>query len=305
MANEFKGKVALITGAGHGLGLSHALYLAERGARLIVNDLGGDILGMDENCDEGTAERAAAQIRDAGGEALSNQGSVADPSTTEAMVALAIENWGRVDIVVNNAGIASAQRFPNVELEEMQRHVGVSLLGCLNSARAAWPYMVEQKSGRIVNTGSAACFGNEIASYASTKAGLFGLTRAGAILGREHNININLLLPAAFSRLTDFLPESDFKTHFKAEFSPESVSPLVGYLCSERCEVTGEAFSAGAGRFSRVVYAASPAVDIDTEMDSVEQGMAEVLAATDLEIFSKTHDALLNLGFPEDIPRYG
>jgi len=304
MSRDFEGRVALVTGAGNGLGFCHAQYLAERGARIVVNDLGGGTLGLaDQGIDGDTAERAAARIRDAGGEAISNNGSVADPSTAQTMVEQAIDAWGRVDIVVNNAGFASSQMFPDVDQDEMQRHVGVTLFGCLNSARAAWPHMVEQKFGRIVNTGSAACFGNPIASYASTKAGLFGLTRTLAIFGREHNINVNLLLPAAFSRLTDGLPESDFKAHLRSEFAPEKASPVVGYLCSDRCKVSSEAFSVGGGKFSRIVYAASPAAEIDASMDSVEKGMSQVMAATNLDVLDSTHDALLNLGFPEDIPR--
>lgn len=301
MSLDFEGKVALVTGAGNGLGSCHARYFAERGAKVVVNDVGSGTLGLDsEAIDSDLAERAAAQIVAAGGRAISNSDSVSDPAGAQAMVRRAIDEWGRLDIVVNNAGFASSQFFPDVDNEEMQRHVGVTLLGCLNTMRAAWPHMVEQKCGRIINTGSAACFGNPIASYASTKSGLFGLTRAVAIFGREHDINVNLLLPAAFSRLTDGLPESDFKARLKRDFGPEKASPVVAFLCHERCEVTGEAFSVGGGRFARIVYAASPASPIDATMESVEKAMSDVMAGAELKVLSSTHDDMVNLGFPEE-----
>ncbi|MAG32245.1 MAG: short-chain dehydrogenase [Deltaproteobacteria bacterium] len=299
MAGEFEGRVAIVTGAGGGLGYCHADYLAKRGARVLVNDLGGGTLGLPEQgIEQGVAERAAARIREAGGDAIANHGNVCQAATAQAMVERAVEEWGRGDILINNAGIASAQFFPDIDDEEMQRHVGVTLMGCLNTMRAVWPLMIERKFGRIINTGSAACFGNPIASYASTKAGLWGLTKTVAIFGREHGIHVNLLLPAAFSRLTDGLPESDFKARLRNDFVPEKVSPVVAHLCHERCDVTGEVFSVGGGRFSRVVYAATDAEPIDDGMESVEKVMSDVMARTKLNILSSTHDDMVNLGFP-------
>jgi NAD(P)-dependent dehydrogenase (short-subunit alcohol dehydrogenase family) len=306
MAHAFEDRVALITGAGDemGLGFAHARYLAQRGARLVLNDYGGGTLGLpDQGVDESVAERAAQRIRNLGGEVIANAGDVADPTTAEAMVEAAIDAWGRVDIVINNAGIASAQFFPDVDVEEMQRHVGVTLLGCLNTAKAVWPHFVERKYGRIVNTGSPACFGNEIASYASTKSGLFGLTRTAAIFGHEHDIRVNLLLPAALSRLTSLLPETAFKAHLREHFASDAVAPLVGYLVSEGCDVTGEAFTAGGGRFARVVYAASPAEVIDSSLESVEAAMERTMTATDWTVMQSTHQSMVHLGVPEDIER--
>jgi len=303
MAGAFDGKVALVTGAGDelGLGFHHASYFARHGARVVVNDYGGGTQGLSsQGVDPDVAEHAAAKIRADGGHAISNNGSVANPEDAAAMVQQALDEWGRVDILVNNAGFASSQLFPEVDPDEMQRHVGVTLLGCLNTMRAAWPHFVAQQSGRVVNTGSAACFGNPIASYASTKAGLFGLTRTAALFGAPHDIHVNLLLPAAFSRLTDGLPESDFKAQLRDDFGAGRVSPVVGFLCREECTVTAEAFSVGGGRFARIVYAASPAPQIDDSMESVAQAMPGVLAASDLSVLQSTHDDMVNLGFPPE-----
>jgi len=306
MDRDFDGRVALISGAGNelGLGFAYARFLAERGARIVLNDLGGGTLGLPEQgVDTSVAERAAQRIRDLGGEAIAIAGDVADVQTAEAMVQRAIDAWARVDIVVNNAGIASAQFFPDVDDDEMQRHVGVTLLGCLHTAKAAWPHFVERGYGRIVNTGSPACFGNEIASYASTKAGLFGLTRTASIFGRSHGIAANLVLPAARSRLTELLPETKFKAHLREHFPSDAVAPLVAHLVSERCEVSGEAFLVGGGGFSRVVYAASPAEPLDASPGSVEQAMKRAMAATDWTVMRSTQQAMVQLGVPEDIDR--
>lgn len=301
MPGAFEGRVALVTGAGGGLGLEHAKYLAARGARVVVNDLGSGILGQpDAPPDADLAERAAESIRAAGGEAIADAGSVADPAAAEGMVQRAIDTWGRLDIVVNNAGFASAQFFPAVDDAEMLRHVDVTLLGCLHTARAAWPHFLDQGYGRIVNTGSAASFGNPITSYASTKSGLFGLTRSVALFGGQHGILANLVLPAAFSRLTDALPESEFKEQLRRDFGPEKVSPLVAWLCHDRCEVSGEAFSVGGSRVARIVYAASPASEIDLGMESVESALSDVLSATDWRVLGSTHDDMRNLGLPDE-----
>jgi len=306
MAREFEGRVALITGAADemGLGFAYARYLARRGARIVLNDHGGGTLGLPEQgVDASAAERAARRIRDLGAEAIANDGDVAEPATAQSMVEAALSAWGRLDVVINNAGIASAQFFPDVDVDEMQRHFRVTLLGCLNTAKAAWPHFAARGYGRILNTGSPACFGNEIASYASTKAGLFGLTRTAAIFGREHGIRVNLLLPAALSRLTSLLPETAFKAHLRQHFASDAVAPLVAWLVSERCDVTGEAFSAGGGRFARVVYAASPAEAIDASLDSVEAAMGRAMAATDWTVMRSTHQNMVHLGVPEDIQR--
>lgn len=306
MAGDFDGQVALVTGAGDplGLGFAHARYLVERGARVVLNDYGGGTLGLPvQGVDESVAETAAERLRELGGDVVANAGDVGDPDTAEQMVAAALDRWGRLDIVVNNAGIASAQFFPEVDADEVERHVRVTLLGCLQTARAAWPHFVEQGRGRIVNTGSPACFGNEIAAYASTKAGLFGLTRTAAIFGAPHDIRVNLLLPAAYSRLTALLPENGFKERLREDFGSDRIAPLVGWLVSERCNVSGETFTAGAGGFSRVVYAATDVQPSEGDLAAVGAAVARSMQDTNWTIMGSTQDNMVHLGMPEDIDR--
>jgi NAD(P)-dependent dehydrogenase (short-subunit alcohol dehydrogenase family) len=300
---DLAGRVAIVTGAGdaQGLGFAHARHLAARGARIVLNDLGGGTLGLPEQgVDAGIAARAAALLRAEGAEVVDDNGDVADPSTATRMVEAALDTWGRLDIVVNNAGIASAQFFPDVDPDELRRHVGVTLQGCLNTARAAWPHLVACGRGRIVNTGSPACFGNEIASYAATKAGLFGLTRTTAIFGRAHGITANLILPAAVSRLTLLLPESPFKDVLRERFGADEVAPLVGHLVSPDCTVSGEAFLVGGGSFARVVYAASPTESLAGDAAAVAAAVGRTMAAHDWTPMGSTRESTTHLGLPPD-----
>jgi NAD(P)-dependent dehydrogenase (short-subunit alcohol dehydrogenase family) len=302
-SGDLAGRVAIVTGAGdeRGLGFAHARHLAARGARIVLNDLGGGTLGLPEQgVDAGTAERAAGALRAEGAEVVADNGDVADPATAARMVEAALDTWGRLDIVVNNAGIASAQFFPDVDEAEVQRHVGVTLQGCLNTARAAWPHLVASGAGRIVTTGSPACFGNEIVSYSSTKAGLFGLTRTVAIFGRPHGITANLILPAAISRLTLLIPESPFKDVLRERFGADEVSPLVGHLVSPDCAVSGEAFLVGGGSFARVVYAASPTESLAGDAADVAAAVGRTMAADAWTPLGSTRESTTYLGLPPD-----
>lgn len=302
MAYSFSGKVAIVTGAGGGLGFEYASYLAKHGAKVLVNDLGGGTFGVDGQRNSAVAEEAAKKIREAGGEAIANGSNVSDFSGAKAMVDQAIKKWGRVDIVINNAGIASTQVFPEVDADEVKLHLGVHVLGSVNMMKAAWPHMIKQGGGRFINTASSSALGfSPQISYPSMKSALFGLTRNTALLGKENNIHVNVILPAAFTRLSSMLPPSAFRDHLEKDFQPERLAPVIAYLCHESCDITGEFFTVGGGKFARLVFAETPAADIDMSMESVASQIGNMMGeAPKLSIMNTSFDDLRNLGFSEE-----
>lgn len=301
MSYRFDGKVAIITGAGGGLGFAYADYLARHGARVVVNDLGGGTFGFDGQPSASVAEQAAEKIRAAGGEALANSLSVTELDNAHAMVQQALDAWGRIDIVINNAGIASTQVFPNVDAEEMHRHLDVHVVGALNLMRAAWPHMQQQGYGRIINTASNSTLGfSPQVSYPSMKSALFGLSRSAALLGKAHNIGINVILPAAFTRLSAMLPDGPFRSHLEQSFQPERLSPVIAWLCHEDCDTSGEIFSVGGGKVGRVVLAAAPMTDVDDTIESVAEQWQQTMDSSQLSILTSTFDDLRNLGFNDE-----
>jgi NAD(P)-dependent dehydrogenase (short-subunit alcohol dehydrogenase family) len=242
----FDGKVALVTGAGGGLGRAHALELARRGARIVVNDLGGSVDGSGGS--EGPAAAVVREIADLGGEAVANRDSVATPEGGEAMVAAALEAFGRIDIVVNNAGILRDKAFHNMTPDLVDVVIDVHLKGAFNVTRAAWPHRRAQNYGRVVNTSSSSgILGNfGQANYGAAKMGLVGLTRVLSIEGAKFNIKTNAIAPVAFTRMT-----ADIMPGFEEKLDPELVTPIVVFLAHEDCPVTGEVYSAGGGVISR------------------------------------------------------
>ncbi|WP_248958035.1 SDR family oxidoreductase [Sphaerisporangium perillae] len=251
---RFDGKVAVVTGAGHGLGRSHALLFAERGARVVVNDLGGALDGT--GASTGPAAEVVELIVKNGGEAISNAGNVATPEGAEAIVQAARDAFGRVDIVVNNAGILRDKSFGKMTVEEFDAVLAVHVRGSFLVSRAAFPHMKEQGYGRIVNTSSpAGLFGNfGQANYSTAKMGLVGLTKTLAIEGARAGIKANAIAPIAWTRMTEALLPAEFEQ----KFTPDRVSPVVAFLAHESCETTGEVFSVGAGRVARVFVAEGP-----------------------------------------------
>jgi NAD(P)-dependent dehydrogenase (short-subunit alcohol dehydrogenase family) len=242
----FDGKVAIVTGAGGGLGRAHALELARRGARVVVNDLGGSVDGSGGS--DGPAAAVVREITDLGGEAAANLDSVVTPEGGAAIVATALEAFGRIDIVVNNAGILRDKAFHNLTPDLVDAVIDVHLKGAFNVTTAAWPHLREQNYGRIINTSSnSGILGNfGQANYAAAKMGLVGLTRVLAIEGAKYNIKTNAIAPVAFTRMTaDIMPGLDEK------LNPELVSPVVVFLAHEDCPVSGEVFSVGGGVVSR------------------------------------------------------
>ena len=247
--HRFEGRVAIVTGAGRGIGRAHALLLAARGARVVVNDLGGSTDG--EGADDAPASAVASEITAAGGTAVVDTSDVATTAGAQALVDTAVERFGRVDIVVNNAGIVRWAGFPEADAENLERHLSVHVGGSFHTTRAAWPHMVEEGYGRVVMTASAGMFGlpNNV-SYAAAKGAVVGLTRSLATAGSRHGIKVNLIAPAAATRMG-----SDART--EAQMPPELVAPMVAFLAHESCPVTGEMYAAGAGRFARIFIAST------------------------------------------------
>ncbi|MEV0756949.1 SDR family oxidoreductase [Streptosporangium sp. NPDC050280] len=251
---RFDGRVAVITGAGHGLGRSHALSLAERGAKVVVNDLGGALDGTGASA--GPAAEVVELIRKAGGEATASTDNVATPEGAQAIVRTAIDTYGRLDIVVNNAGILRDRSFGKMSVEEFDQVLAVHVRGSFLVSRAAFPYLKEQGYGRIVNTSSpAGLFGNfGQANYSTAKMGLVGLTKTLGIEGARAGIKANAIAPIAWTRMTEELLPAEFE----AKFTAERVSALVTFLAHEACETSGEVFSVGGGRIARVFVAEGP-----------------------------------------------
>jgi 3-hydroxyacyl-CoA dehydrogenase/3a,7a,12a-trihydroxy-5b-cholest-24-enoyl-CoA hydratase len=253
---RFDGKVALVTGAGRGLGRAHALLLAARGAKVVVNDLGtrGDGSGADVS----PAQAVADEILAAGGDAVTNGDSVADGGR---LVQAALDHYGRLDIVVNNAGFLRDVAFHKMSAPDWDDLYQVHLLGAFRILHAAWPRMREQGYGRIVNTSSAAgIYGNfGQVNYGTFKLALHGMTQPLAVEGRAKNIHVNSIAPAADSRLTRTVmtPEQ------LAPMSAELVSPLVAWLCHETCIETGGLFEVGGGFIAKLRWERTAGATLD------------------------------------------
>jgi NAD(P)-dependent dehydrogenase (short-subunit alcohol dehydrogenase family) len=249
----YDGKVAVITGAGGGLGREHALFFASRGAQVVVNDLGGSVSG--EGGDTGPAQKVASEIEEQGGVAVASTDSVSTPEGGEAIIQKAIDTYGRVDIVVNNAGILRDKTFHNMEPDLLNPVLDVHLKGAFYVTRPAWVHMREQGYGRVINTSSAAgIFGNfGQTNYGAAKMGLVGFTRVLAVEGAKYNIKANAIAPVARTRMTE-----DLMGAAADKLDPNLITPVVAYLAHEECQVSGEIYSCGGGRVARVFVAVTP-----------------------------------------------
>jgi NAD(P)-dependent dehydrogenase (short-subunit alcohol dehydrogenase family) len=264
---RFDGRVAVVTGAGRGIGRAYARLLAERGASVVVNDLGGSMAG--EGSDAGPASAVAAEIVGAGGTALADTNDVSTVSGADALVGAAVERFGRIDVLVNNAGIIRWASFPEADADTLERHLAVHVRGAFNTTRAAWPHMVEQQYGRIVmttSTGMLGLVGN--LSYATAKGGVVGLMRNLAVEGAPHGIKVNAIAPAAVTRMAG--QSGDEPGTVAPVMAPEQVAPMVAYLAHDDCPVTGEIYTAGFGRFARLFVATTEGYVHATEDATVE-----------------------------------
>jgi NAD(P)-dependent dehydrogenase (short-subunit alcohol dehydrogenase family) len=244
---RFDDRVAVITGAGGGLGKTYALEFARRGAKVVVNDLGGAADGS--GAGTSMADQVVKEITEAGGTAVANYDSVATPEGGEGIIKTALDEFGQVDIVVNNAGILRDKSFAKLSPEELEIVLDVHLKGGFFVSQPAFRAMKERNYGRFVHTSSAAgIFGNfGQTNYGAAKMGLVGLSNVLAVEGAKNNIKSNVIAPIARTRMTEDLlgPMAD---HVK----PECVTPLTVYLCSEQCEVTHSIYSVGGGRYARI-----------------------------------------------------
>ena len=244
---DFQDRVALVTGAGRGLGASHARLLASRGAAVVVNDPGVSTDGT--GSEARPADEVVAEIKEAGGAAVADYGSVSNPEAAEAMVQRAVDEFGRIDIVVNNAGILRDKAFHNLEWPDLAAVLDVHLRGAFYVTRPAFRHMREQSYGRIVvtssNSGLLGNFGQS--NYGAAKMGLVGLMNVLALEGAKYDIKVNAVAPVAHTRMTE-----EILGPMAEKLDPAQVSPVVAYLCSEECRVTAEVYSAAGGVVSRM-----------------------------------------------------
>ncbi len=261
MTVSFEGRVAAITGAGGGLGRSYALELASRGAKIVVNDLGGDISGSGGSTD--MANAVVEEIRAAGGEAVANFGDISKYETGTSMAEAAMENFGRLDVLICNAGILRDVSFGKMTEEDWDIIFSVHVKGMFNAVHNAWQHMRDQSYGRIMLTSSTSgVWGNfGQTNYGAAKTAMLGFMNSLKQEGQKYDIKINALTPAAGTRLTATVLSEEWMDKAKPEF----VTPLVTYLVSENCPDSGSIYHAGMGRYHRTALMRGPVTEVDTD----------------------------------------
>jgi NAD(P)-dependent dehydrogenase (short-subunit alcohol dehydrogenase family) len=267
---RFDGRVAVITGAGRGLGRAYALLLASKGAKVVVNDVGGALSG--EGADTGPAQEVVDEIRAAGGEAVACTESVATPEGGQAIVGAALDGFGRIDILIHNAGNVRRGSLEEISYEDFKAVVDVHLMGAFNVVRPAFPRMTKAGYGRVVLTGSiGGLYGtHNVVNYGVSKAGMMGLNNVVAIEGAAKGVKSNIILPGAVTRMAEGLDISQYPP-----MGPELVAPVVGWLAHESCTVSGEMFVSMAGRVARALVAETegvfhPSWTIDTVAEEID-----------------------------------
>jgi NAD(P)-dependent dehydrogenase (short-subunit alcohol dehydrogenase family) len=277
---RFDDRVAVVTGAGRGLGRAYAHLLASKGAKVVVNDSGGSVTG--EGADSGPAQDVVQQVTAAGGDAVACTASVATPEGGKAIVRAALDNYGRIDILIHNAGTVRRGSLKELTYEDFEAVVDVHLRGAFHVVRPAFPLMCEAGYGRIVLTSSiGGLYGNHgVANYAVSKAGMIGLSNVVALEGADEGVKCNVIVPGALTRMAEGLDTSAFPP-----MEPELVAPVVGWLAHESCSITGEMLVAIAGRVARAVIAETPGVyrpswsieEVGEEMDAVRCATAPLI----------------------------
>jgi len=272
MSIDFTGRVAIVTGAGGGLGRQHALALAARGAKVVVNDLGGDVHGVGDSVS--AAQAVVDEIRAAGGEAMASGASVTDFEAVQNMVQHTMDAWGRVDILVNNAGILRDKSFAKMDLADFRVVMEVHVMGAVHCTKAVWPHMQAQNYGRVVmTTSSSGLYGNfGQANYGAAKLALVGLMQTLSIEGEKNNIRVNCLAPTAATRMTEgLMPEAVLKA-----LAPEAVVPAMLVMASEDAP-NRTILCAGAGSFEAAHITLTPGVHLGLSDDTPER-LAAALA---------------------------
>lgn len=275
MRINFEDRIAIVTGAGGGLGKQHALELGRRGAKVVVNDLGGGVDGSGGS--DSAAELVAQEICDNGGTAVANGASVTDFAAVKGMVDDTMSRWGRIDILVNNAGILRDKTFAKLELENWHAVLDVHLTGSLNATKCVWPIMTEQNYGRIVmTTSTSGLFGNfGQSNYGAAKLGLVGLMNTLRLEGAKYNIFTNAIAPIAATRMTEELPGFEDSAE---RLAPELVTPAVVYLCSDKAP-NGRIIQAAGGRYYSADVRENVGVDLGltASVEDIEDNIESIL----------------------------
>lgn len=268
---RFDEKVAVITGAGGGLGKAYALLLASRGAKVVVNDLGGTFDGS--GSDSTPAQQVVDEIKASGGEAAANYDSVAEYESAQKIINTALDTYGKIDILINNAGILRDKSLVKMELEDYRKIMSVHLDGTFFCTKAAFPSMKEQEYGRIISTASAAgLYGNfGQTNYGAAKMGIVGLMNSVAQEGMRYNIKANTIVPTAGTRLTFTVMPEDVISKVK----PDYVAPIVAWLSSANCEESGKIFSAGGGYYARAAVVEGHGITFGLEKEITVEVIAE------------------------------
>ncbi|WIW90139.1 SDR family NAD(P)-dependent oxidoreductase (plasmid) [Sphingobium sp. V4] len=286
---RFDGRVAVITGAGRGLGRAYALLLAARGAAVIVNDPGVSMQG--EGTDAGPAQAVVDEIRAAGGKAVASTASVATPEGGQAIIDAAVGAFGRIDILIHNAGIVRRGAIADLSPADFETVLDVHLRGAFHVMRAAFPHMIAANYGRIILTGSInGLYGNAgVVNYSVAKSGMIGLCNVAALEGAPHNIRSNIILPGAVTRMAEGLDTSAYPP-----MEPEQVAPAVGYLAHEDCAISGEMLVAMAGRVARAYVMESQGVyRPDWSIEQIAADMDAIRATDDALLFPPVPDGHL------------